>query len=97
MSFELVKHVALGGLEVHAGFVSAGNVSVPTAPLGAVPPAQLLEFDQPEVPTGAAPLQVKSVRARAGDGSPRTQTTTANATAGRLAFIIDILAPSPRD
>jgi hypothetical protein len=44
--------------------VSAGKSSVPTEPLGAVPP-QLPPFDQLGVPRGSVPLQVKSVAADA--------------------------------
>jgi hypothetical protein len=55
--------VSVGGLAVQAGEDSVGNVSVPTLPLGATPPLQLVVFDQLEAPvaTGVAPLQVKSV------------------------------------
>jgi hypothetical protein len=52
--------VALGGLAVQAALVNTGNDNVPSAPLGATPPAQLAEFDQAGVATGAPPLQVKS-------------------------------------
>src|SRR4051794_27479247 len=68
MSLLLWKHVALGGVELHPPLVNAGKVTVPTNPLGVVPPAQLLELDQLEVPTGAAPLQVKSACATACGG-----------------------------
>jgi hypothetical protein len=71
--------VALGGLDVHAALVKSGNVSVPTAPLGALAPAQLLEFDQPELPAGAAPLHAKSVSASADDGSAKTPIASATA------------------
>src|SRR3954466_4493871 len=79
MSLLLAKHVAAGGLARHAALVRAGNVNLPTAPFGAVAPAQLPEFDQPGLPAGAPPVHVKSVRARAGAGSVRAAVAAAMA------------------
>src|SRR4051794_6222146 len=86
MSLLLVKHVAVGGLAVHAALVNIGNVSVPTAPLGPLAPAQLPEFDQAGLPGGAPPVHVKSVWARAYEGSARALAATISATrsTGRL-------------
>src|SRR4051794_14397235 len=81
MSLLLAEHVAAGGLAVHAGVVNSGNVSLPTAPLGTLAPAQLPEFDQPGLPGGAPPLHVKSaVWARACEGSARAHAATIRAT-----------------
>src|SRR4051794_1434217 len=79
MSLLLVRHVAVGGLAGHAALVNIGNVSVPTAPLGADAPAQLLEFDQPALPGGALPVHVKSACARACVGSAKPHAATIRA------------------
>src|SRR4051794_9541505 len=80
MSLLLAKHVAAGGLARHAALVRAGNVNLPTAPFGAAAPAQLPEFDQPGLPTGAPPLHVKSVCARADGGSASAKSAPMRAT-----------------
>jgi hypothetical protein len=68
---------------VHAEAVRAGKVSVPTAPLGAIPPAQFVPADQFDAPVafGVAPLQVKfvSIPADAGCGKPRRNAAAASA------------------
>jgi hypothetical protein len=53
-------------------------VSVPVAPLGALPPAQLPAFDQPE-PGAAPPVQVKSAPAAGDDATATWQTVSASA------------------
>src|SRR4051794_10230092 len=80
MSLLLVRHVAVGGLAMHAALVNIGNVSLPTAPLGGVAPAQLPELDQPRLPGGAPPVHVKSAWARACEGSARAHAATTSAT-----------------
>src|SRR3954453_21249259 len=86
MSFLLAKHVAAGGVERHAALVRAGNVNLPTAPLGAVPPAQLPEFDQPGLPTGAPPVHVKSVCASADGASASADSAAMSATRSTRLF-----------
>src|SRR5262245_43146088 len=92
-SLVLCLHVCVGGDAVHSALVSAGNVSVPTLPVGALPPAQLAAFDQLPVPGAAPPLHVKSVSAdvagattNAIPSTPRTTTMrfTRDTTQGRL-------------
>src|SRR3954453_15478679 len=80
MSLLLAKHVASGGLARHAALVRAGNVNLPTAPFGAAAPAQLPEFDQPGLPTGAPPLHVKSLCASADVGSASANSAPMRAT-----------------